>query len=376
MKTVILFFIKIQLLLTAKWYFSIPSKKKIILYDYNEPDLLSYYLKKNDTYLLETRLKQINIYILFKSLIRHMWRWKFFSGYIVEYIKEVNPKLVITFIDNNPQFYQLKIFFPNTIIAFVQNGMRGHSNDIFGMLESGKMYTKNFAVDKMFVWNNKVGEMYKKYLGGNYYTIGSLKNNHAMLKRKKKQKKNILFLSEFRPTNPTEHLSRDYYAIEKKLIPFLYNFCQQNSLTFEVCANLKNSIDESNFYKNLIPGKNWKFLERKNQFSSYYYTDNALVTIFISTALGFESIARGNKTGAFALRYEATKIKSHKLGWPFIFSENGKTWTQKYNERIFKRILTYLISSPLKTYQVYQRNNFSKLITRTEGNKKFLSLIN
>ena len=162
MKTVILFFIKIQLLLTAKWYFSIPSKKKIILYDYNEPDLLSYYLKKNDTYLLETRLKQINIYILFKSLIRHMWRWKFFSGYIVEYIKEVNPKLVITFIDNNPQFYQLKIFFPNTIIAFVQNGMRGHSNDIFGMLESGKMYTKNFAVDKMFVWNNKVGEMYKK----------------------------------------------------------------------------------------------------------------------------------------------------------------------------------------------------------------------
>jgi surface carbohydrate biosynthesis protein len=64
------------------------------------------------------------------------------------------------------------------------------------------------------------------------------------------------------------------------------------------------------------------------------------------------------------------------LGWPFIFSENGKTWTQKYNEKIFKRILTYLISSPLKTYKVYQRNNFSKLITRTEGNKKFLSLIN
>lgn len=369
------FFGKIQFLFRIKWYFSIPEKKKIIIYDYNQPDILHFYFKKKITYYLYTRLEKINFYILIKSIVKNLWKWSFFSGYIIEYIKAIKPSLIITFIDNNIQFYYLKKFFPKIKIAFVQNGMRGYSNDIFGLLESKKLNKKDIGVDKMFVWNALVGDMYKKYLSGNYYNVGSIVNNHVKLLKKKRKKKSLLFISEFRNDNPSYDLSKDFYLIEKKLISFLYNFCEKNFLIFEICSNLKNSVKEFKFYKNLMPGDNWKFLEKKNQFSGYYYIDEALVTVFISSSLGYESISRGNKTAAFTLRHLVTEIESHKFGWPYKFPEKGKIWTNKYDEKIFDRILKYLIYSNYKDYYVYQKKIITNILTRNNGNKKFLSII-
>ena len=44
----------------------------------------------------------------------------FFENYCFNYIKYSNPKLVITFIDNNPIFSKLKI--PPNITIVIQNG--------------------------------------------------------------------------------------------------------------------------------------------------------------------------------------------------------------------------------------------------------------
>lgn len=124
-----------------------------------------------------------------------------------------------------------------------------------------------------------------------------------------------------------------------------------------------------------MPGDNWKFLEKKNQFSGYYYIDEALVTVFVSSSLGYESISRGNKTAAFTLRHLATENESYKFGWPYKFPEKGKIWTNKYDEKIFDRILKYLIYSNYKDYYAYQKKIIPNILTRYSGNKKFLSII-
>ena len=45
-------------------------------------------------------------------------------NYYIEYIKICNPKILITFIDNNLIFYKLKKYFPNIYFISVQNGIR------------------------------------------------------------------------------------------------------------------------------------------------------------------------------------------------------------------------------------------------------------
>ena len=51
------------------------------------------------------------------------------------FIEKVNPNIIITFIDNNPEFYKLKKFFQDKKTIFIQNGIRGYDNDVFGLFE-------------------------------------------------------------------------------------------------------------------------------------------------------------------------------------------------------------------------------------------------
>ena len=67
------------------------------------------YLPKNDTFVLSVRGEVINLRIFLLSILKFKFKWKF-SQYLVFFIEKVNPNIIITFIDNNPEFYKLKIF--------------------------------------------------------------------------------------------------------------------------------------------------------------------------------------------------------------------------------------------------------------------------
>ena len=68
------------------------------------------YLPKNDTFVLSVRGEVINLRIFLLSILKFKFKWKF-SQYLVFFIEKVNPDIIITFIDNNPEFYKLKKFF-------------------------------------------------------------------------------------------------------------------------------------------------------------------------------------------------------------------------------------------------------------------------
>ena len=58
------------------------------------------------------------------------------------FIKYINPKLVITTIDNNINFYKLKNILKIKFVV-IQNGARHKINDIFGNLEIEKFILEN-----------------------------------------------------------------------------------------------------------------------------------------------------------------------------------------------------------------------------------------
>ena len=368
----------IKLIINTKFNWKIPKIKKILVYDYEGSDELLKYLPDKNTEILHVRRENLNIMIFFVSIIKYKISWTF-SKYLRTYIEKVKPEFIITFIDNNPEFYKIKNYFPNSKTIFIQNGVRGYENDIFGIFFKKNENIKDLFVDEMFVWNEQTGINYKKYLKGNFNAIGSIKNNRIKVNKDKK-KYEILFLSEYRKKTGfgKNYTWENYFSIEKKFIPYLYKFCQNKKIKLSICANTFNYEEEHSFYKDLINGKEWELLKRENEDSSYNYVDLSKAVIFISTALGYEAITRGAKVGAITVRSEATNIRSHKFGWPYVFTErNDKFWTNVFDENKFDEILNFILYDN-KEYSDLISGTYKKILNYTPDNvilkKKFKEL--
>ena len=180
-----------------------PSLKKILIYDNEGSKYISRYLKKESYDILHTRTEKLSILVIFKCIIKLKFKRK---AYIEEYIKLVQPKLIITFIDNNKSFYNLKKI-SSAKTLFIQNGIRTCFNDIFfytfdsNMKLFPEIKQNNFAVDYMLVWNDRVGKLYNKFIDGECISIGSFRNNFLIKKEIPKKNKVILFISNFKNIN-------------------------------------------------------------------------------------------------------------------------------------------------------------------------------
>ena len=87
--------------------FFLPQKNKILIFDKMNSHLLKIYLKKKNISELDVRRQRINLPIFFISLFKR-YTQKISHNYYINYIKYVKPTLVITYIDNNDFFFQLK----------------------------------------------------------------------------------------------------------------------------------------------------------------------------------------------------------------------------------------------------------------------------
>ncbi|MFM8776756.1 MAG: hypothetical protein ACKOEH_07760, partial [Actinomycetota bacterium] len=122
--------------------------------------------------ILDLRESEVNIFIALKCLAQ---RDLSAENYAHNYIGLVDPKLIVTFIDNFPPIYQLKDEFPEITVWLIQNGYRSNRGDVFGLL-SNENYGQANKVDVMFVFGKAVGEMYRRFMSGELVFLGSLKN--------------------------------------------------------------------------------------------------------------------------------------------------------------------------------------------------------
>ena len=86
--------------------------------------------------------------------------------YFCEYIRFVQPKILITLIDNDPLFYKFKSIFPNIKTIMIQNAFRSNlKTDVLSFKK--KLKENNYSVDYYFCFNKAIGNKLiksKKYL--------------------------------------------------------------------------------------------------------------------------------------------------------------------------------------------------------------------
>ena len=360
---------RIKKLLSSKFFWEKVNQYPVVIYDKEGSNTIKSLFLSNSFFILETRIKNINIPILFKSIIKDNFHWTP-QSYIHQYIIAINPAVIITTIDNNINFWKLKDKFKNIKTIFIQNGNRDNVTDVFSKLKSQDL--NKYSVDKMFVFNKAIGNEFSKYINGEIISIGSFNNNKFPIS--KKDDGSILYISQWDKYSPQVYPQgyQYFYDYNIKSENFLFSavskFSKEKKITLKVLGRSINANEEEKFYRNI--NEDFTYLKRDltTRNNSYNKIDESKYIISTDSTLAYEALAKGKKTAIISNRGKFLNINAFKFGWPANFDEKGLFWSNEIDDVYFEKIMNYLItvsdeewsetiSGFLENLMVYNYNN-------------------
>lgn len=372
-----------RLLLRSEKVWSRPETKPILIFDARTGLPLLNYIDRDHASLLYLWQEQLNLYVFLRCLSRLKLSW---VDYVIEYIRVVEPAVVVTSSDNSATFYTLKSSFPNIVSVSVQSSWRGGPADMFHALDSGRS-SAELRADFLLTYNQEIGEWYRKHIEAEIVAIGSLINNHIK-QTEVIDPATVAFVSEFRPFKPgavagfTAKGGRpatweDVYALERLLLPFLADYCESKGLVLRVCGSKNQNYDlEFAFYGAILAGKAWQWVPRTDWYSSYGAVNGAGLVVFMDSSLGYESLARGKKVACLSARDNWFQDSScWKFGWPLALPESGPFWTNYADLQEFRRVLDFVTSASDRAWAETSRQVGSRLMEFDPGNSRFVSLL-
>jgi len=372
-------FFRYRVLAKKIWYW--PRRSDVLIFDASGYEYLSEYLLPWNPEVLHIRGEQINMLVLFTSLFRIGKRSQ---AYVDCYIQRVQPRLIVTFIDNNVSFYTISQRYPNIKTLFIQNGLRSFYADIFETLDTmNQDFCDKLKVDYMLTFGQVSGNTYNKYIKGNVVPMGSIKNNSLI--REKTVKNNVIaFVSQWQKEGIQMGVNfftdEDFFGqSDRPVIQCLVHYAKENHKQFSIIPryhpdNPLRSQEEKYYHR--ILGYTPEFLEPNAKYPAYKAIDIADVIVTIDSTLGYESIARGNKTAIFSIRGSVLNVPGISYGWPENFPDDGLFWTNSLNKDSFVHILDYLFSTNETQWQKdVDVSGFSSLMIHDPGNTIFKSLI-
>ena len=362
-----------------------PPKKKIIIFDDGGNGALEKILNVKEFYLLPVRINKINeIYfylpILAKTL-KFLLSYKLSTSYFCAIIETINPKLVITMIDNSILFSDVaRILDKKYKFIAVQNAAR------YEFDERGKQHAKKFYIPELACFGKFEKNLYNRHniKVKNFFVCGSLNISFFQdylkkLSRKKKtnnyKQYDICLVSE-----PSLGFDKQFPGFEKsisKVAEFTIRLAKKHNLKLAIVAKRPKFIfeksvfskkpikreneahkNEIKFYKKYLK-VNFKFLQRNvKKYSSYHVMLNSNLTIAMMSTLLRESLALGGKI--LSCNFTNNKI------WNFpiqgICSLNNMNF-EEFEKRVLK-----LLSISYKNYISNLKKNPKYLVYYSKNN--------
>jgi surface carbohydrate biosynthesis protein len=368
-----------------------PTNKAVLLVHREGLELLMHFVESSSISIADP--ERPNVFVLLRMLFRAN---KGLVGYLNAYISLVNPKVVLTFIDNDISFYRLKERFPEVSFVSIQNGLRNDfaRADNYGFLSQLDAVSKGerLSATTICTFGDATGEQYSKYIDAATNTIGSLKNNlyenHA-----EEQQFDITFISQHPPLSIRDEPGRvyfghnsvlfgSYYQIEFEVVKFLGDYCRQHNLRLAVSGKRENGFGtERDFFLGALGPNPAQFIPRDSNFSTYDTLSVTGVIVTIDSTVGYEFLSRGQRVAFFSSRINsadpnlASTIRDTNFGFPRRLEDRGPFWSNIGGAPEYERILDHLravadeewateIAPYNETLMAYQPGNpvFKKLL--------------
>lgn len=207
-------------------------------------DILSRFVEPSLISVVDS--SELNFWLLVKCVLSGKFKMK---NYFAQATKSLQPRLVITFIDNDPTFYLLKSFNSLPVYIAVQNGLRhnyayAYRNGFVDHLEhaGGK---NRLSADLICTFGTGSSIFFEQSIQTKTLVTGNLRNNSMELDGPTKVEYDIVFMSQHAPfdlanRNEIVYLNEaslslhEFYEIEASVANFLAQYCHQRSLRFAV----------------------------------------------------------------------------------------------------------------------------------------------
>ncbi len=350
-----------------------PKIKEILLIDKLSEELLFNSIFKKRYEILHSKKYQINLFILFKSIFK-LNLLSFHENYTYEYIRQVKPKIVISFKDNDIFFYKLKNIFKNIKFVSVQNGFRHKNETFFNSLYEEKKKKIKLAVDYYFLFGRNNVNKLKQFIKFTPKILGSFRNNKVSLSNKRSKKNSVLFVSNFRLKKVK--FDKRGYNVEKRILSSVKDFCNKYKLYLNIAGStITYQSSEKDYLISDLKKDNLKYIVKRNNLrAAYDLVDKHDLIIFIDSTLGYESIARKKKIASFSCRKKDNNL-IRPFGFPNTKKFNNFFYSHSDTKKEVFRVLknTFFISN--KKWVKYYFPELRDLISYNQNNKLFYKTI-
>jgi len=351
---------RIQRLSTRKIVWSRPRRQPVLLIDPSGVDMLTQFIAIEDIEILD--FEETNIWVFARTILKRQLST---TAYAVAYIETTRPKVVLTFIDNDVNFYKLKNLCPKTKFVAIQNGIRANysGSPSLGFFDQLSVAFKEAALssDYLCLFGSASITQLTRFIKTDAITVGSLKNNlFAASGNKRDAVSDVVLISQYPPFSVHEVSRRiyfgkqsisllDFYRIESTVAKLVAEYCATNHLLFTVCGK-RNSVDsdEQKFFADSIGLLPWSYEPRGSTYSTYEIANAAKIVVSIDSTVGQEFLARGKRVAFMSGRTQSAdpvglaQVRDTNFGYPLDLSPTGKFWTNQATATELARILDYL----------------------------------
>ena len=287
--------------------FKNPKKVDIVILDGNHESLFKNYIidKKHSYTVVESKINILYItplmtWIVIKNIFRIKNKEKrilayLYKIYLLSLLNLHNPKIILTFSDNNLLYHWL-IRNDNTVSYLaIQNGIRQKFE--FDILK--KLSSIEINHDYYFCFGDYDINFHKKmgFSIDKAFPCGSLKLGISQLKSKKTTKKyDICLLSNYKVPSRiqncdiTKEIAENNFLLDKNI----KEYCNKNEKSIIIALrSIRNS--EKNYYKSVYGDDVTFTTGLVESFSSYTASIQSEITVAYQTTLLLETLAIKNK---------------------------------------------------------------------------------
>jgi len=368
---------------SSRIIFSKPKKTKTVIWGvpkYAKEILKQKKFNFEKIEFIEIWGESYNFYIL----LRCFFKLKFsLLDYSNEYIAYVNPKIILSFLDNYRTFYKIKKNLSQKKII-IQNSWRCNEFKFFGK----NIGNSSNKVDYIFVQNINIKKKYQEISRSKVIATGSFLSNSIKIKNAQK-KIDVLYVSTFRNYEKKKNIVinkniflKDYIDSEAKLIRNIHHVCEQNNKILHILPGQKLNVQqmEKEFYQKILGNKkNWKIIKRKNFNYKFPYkiVDKAKIVIGIDSTLLYEAFGRGIKTIFCDIRPKNKFLeKTRHFAWPKKYLKQGFFWLNKNDPKIINKVFLNVLKIKNEKWKSIFKKYNQNLMIYNKNNTQFTKIIN
>ncbi len=286
---------KIIILLKKKFIFQNLKKRNLVVFDCVNDNYFEDLFDNVDYYSLSTRIERINkIYInldVIKFILVNFLKRKLKQNYLISLINQLDPKLVITLIDNSEEFSILSKYFNEKIPFYA---IQGSNRGDIKLKSDDEVKVYNFNTFFCFGPYEKNFYLKKKINIKNFIFTGPLRPSLALkhIKRERiiiKDNKFDIFLPTELSINSPYNKFTNYSDSCIKLADYTANICSKHKLNLifsaESFLNTETFKKENEFYKDVLKTYNIKLTPKTSKYSTYINVLESKLVIGLNTTL-------------------------------------------------------------------------------------------